>query len=146
MTTVEIRPSILLAGDAMTPSPVTVSTEDSVLRAWALMTRHGVRHLLVIDRDLCLGVVDDRTIFAQWPSGPGLLRQKPVAAVMRVIIAGVRVDTELRHVAAIMLRECLDAVPVVDETGGAIGIITSSDILRALATSPGGHDDVRRGA
>ena len=144
MTAIDTHRLVLVAGDAMTTPALGIAPDASVATAWTLMTRHGVRHLLVLDQQHCLGMVDDRTVFALWPLGPARLRRKPVADVMHAAVTCVRTDTELRDVAAAMIRECAGALPVVDDDGRPIGIVTCSDVVAAVALSAGGHDDVRR--
>lgn len=141
MTSTATRPSVALAGDVMSAPPLTVRPETSVWAAWTLMTHHGVRHLLVTEHGRCLGVLDDRSIFAQWPLGPAALHRKPVALVMCTPAWCVRTDSELRGVAAVMLRAGAEAVPVVDENGLTVGVITCSDILAVVARPADGTVD-----
>ena len=123
----------LSAGDVMSTPPITVRPGASVWSAWTLMVHHGVRHLLVTDAGRCVGVLDDRTIFAQWPLGPAALHRKTVAAVMRGAVSCVPATSELRWVADVMVREGVDAVPVVDDDGMTVGVVAYTDVLAALA-------------
>lgn len=133
MTDTALRTPTACAGELMSAPPFAVRTEASVWAAWTLMVHHGVRHLLVTDNGRCVGVVDDRTIFAQWPLGPAALRGKPVAAVMHAPVACVSVHSELGRVAEVMVCDGVDAVPVVGDDGVAIGVISYRDVLRAVA-------------
>ncbi|MDQ1686601.1 MAG: hypothetical protein QOC82_3338 [Frankiaceae bacterium] len=135
MTVTLAPPRLPLAGEVMSGPPLSVGPDAPVWAAWDLMTRHGVRHLLVMQAGRCVGVLDDRRVFAQWPLGPGRLRRKPVALLMRTPVFYVRTDSEIGDVARIMLRECVDAVPVVDDDGATVGILTCSDVLAAVALS-----------
>jgi CBS domain-containing protein len=53
--------------------------------------------------------------------------------MMRRRVTSVLPDTELRVVARIMNEDRLDAVPVVDEGGRVVGIVTAGDIAGAVA-------------
>jgi CBS domain-containing protein len=125
--------SVVLAADVMSAPPVGVRPEASVWAAWTLMAYHGVRHLMVTDNGRCVGVLDDRTVFAQWPLGPAALHRKPVAAVMHTPVSCVSATSELRRVAEVMVCEGVDAVPVVNDGGVTVGIVTCSDIIAAVA-------------
>jgi CBS domain-containing protein len=48
--------------DVMTEAPVTVTPEDTIRRAEALMSEHGIRQLPVVQGRALVGVVTDRDI------------------------------------------------------------------------------------
>jgi len=133
MTASAVRASPVLAGEVMSAPPLAVRPEASVWSAWTLMAHRGVRHLLVTANGRCVGVLDDRTIFAQWPLGPAALHRKEVAAVMCAAVSSVPASSELRRAALVMMREGVDAVPVVDDDGITVGVVTYTDILAAVA-------------
>jgi CBS domain-containing protein len=133
--TTEVSAVRRTAGAIMSAPAVCVTPETSIWSASALMTVQGTRHLLVADQGRCVGAVDDRTIFAQWPRGPGALRRVPIRSIMRTRITCVFADATVPEVAAAMLSDGVDAVPVVADDGALLGIITSSDVLAAVADS-----------
>ncbi len=135
MTATAVRPSLVVAGEVMSTPPLAVRSDASVWSAWTLMVHRGVRHLLVVENGHCVGVLDDRTIFAQWPLGPAALHRRSVAAVMCAAVSCVPATSELRAVAEVMVREGVDAVPVVDDDGMTVGVVTCTDILAAVARS-----------
>lgn len=135
MTTTAVRPSLLVAADVMSTPALAVRSDASVWSAWTLMAHRGVRHLLVIENGHCVGVLDDRTIFAQWPLGPAALHRRSVAAVMCAAVSCVPATSDLRVVAGVMVREGVDAVPVVDDDGMTVGVVTCTDVLAAVARS-----------
>lgn len=97
--------------------------------------RSGLRHLVVAADDSCLGVIDDRTVFAEWPMGPLALRRRTVRELLRPCTSCVLPDTELQVVAQAMVDDVVDAVPVVDVDGQLIGIVTATDLTRAVAAA-----------
>lgn len=133
MNLVVTRTRPVVASDVMSAPAVTVAPTTSVWAAWSLMLRTGVRHLLVAAGERCLGVVDDRAVFAEWPMGPLALRRRDVRQLARAYTTCVLPDTELRVVAEVMVDNAIDAVPVVTVDGRLIGIVTGSDIARAVA-------------
>lgn len=146
MTRTALRSSSLSVGDVMSMRPICVRPDASVWSAWTLMVLHGVRHLLVVADGRCVGLLDDRTIFAQWPLGPAALHRKTVATVMRAAVTCVPASSDLRHAADVMLRDGVDVVPIVDDDGVTVGVVTYTDILAAVARFDGEADPVRSGA
>jgi len=121
--------------DVMSPHLVTVAPDEQVLAAAVRMSRAGVRHLPVVDvDDRCLGVVDLPTVAMAWPAGPDTHGHRTV----RSVLAGrrtplVRAEATLPHAARLMTASGLDALPVVDRDEHLAGIVTSWDLVRALA-------------
>jgi len=122
----------LLARDVMSSPPVSVGPDASIWAAWSVVMSTGLRHLIVAVDGRVLGVVDDRNVLAEWPMGPLAVRRRHVRELMRSSIACVPPDTDVRTVAALMIRDAIDAVPVVDENGSALGIVTGSDLAVAV--------------
>jgi CBS-domain-containing membrane protein len=123
----------VLAREVMTAPVVTVSERDSLWAAWTMLHGYGLRHVVVVRGNRCVGVLDDRQIALQWPLGA--LQGHPVTAgeVMRPRVRSVQADTPVSVVARIMLEECTDAVPVVSDRGEIHGLVTVSDLLALLA-------------
>ena len=80
-----------------------------------------------------VGLIDDRTLFAQWPSGPLALRRTRLSEAIRSRASCVLEGADLRRVAEVMLIDAADAVPIVDDTGTVLGIVTTSDLVAAVA-------------
>lgn len=97
------------------------------------MVEHGIRHLVVVSDGRCLGVLDDREVFAQWPMGPLALRRQRITEMIRRRTTCVLPGTELRDVARIMNEDRIDAVPVVDDAGRVVGVVTAGDVAAAVA-------------
>lgn len=121
------------AGMIMSTPVLTVGPDASPWSAWSAMMESGVRHLVVIAGGRCVGVLEDRELFAQWPVGPLALRRQRIAGMIQPRTTCVLAAAEVREVALVMTEEGVDAVPVVDETGRLIGVVTGSDVARAVA-------------
>ena len=133
MTVLSAPVRVVVAGDVMSAPTVSIRPTTTVWAAWSLMLRTGLRHLVVSTPEGCVGVIDDRTVFAEWPMGPLALRRRTVRELVRPRTTCVLPDTDLRRVAQVMVDEAIDAVPVVDPDGRLVGIVTGSDIARAVA-------------
>jgi CBS domain-containing protein len=126
---------VVVAGAVMSAPTVSVRPSTTVWAAWSLMLQSGLRHLVVATADGCVGVIDDRSVFAEWPMGPLALRRRTVSELVRPRTTCVLPDTDLRLVAQVMVDEAVDSVPVVAPDGRLVGIVTGSDIARAVAAS-----------
>lgn len=133
-TTTGVDITTLTAGDVMSAPVMTITPTASLWEAWRLMMGSGLRHLVVAYEDDVMGVIDDRAVFAQWPMGPLALRRTHVGDVMRPRTSCVLAGVDARIVAEVMIADATDAVPVVDEFGQVIGIVTASDLTCAVAT------------
>lgn len=135
MTTIAApaRSTSVRARDVMSTPVLTVSPTTTVWDAWRLMMESALRHLVVTEGGRCVGIVDDRSVFAQWPMGPLALRRGHVGSIMRRAGRGVVGETPLHTVAELMIAEGVDAVPVVTERGSLVGIVTTTDLTAAVA-------------
>ncbi len=67
----------------------------------------------------------------------------PIAAVeaaMTRVLYAVRPTDPVTAAIGLMVRESIHRVLVVSDTGGLVGIVTSMDVLRAIASRSGGDD------
>ncbi len=65
MMTLDNNPSVI--GDIMTPNPITVDSDSPISKAAKLMSKHKVRHLIVIEMGEPIGVVSLRDILKVEP-------------------------------------------------------------------------------
>lgn len=128
--------------DLMTADPATIDVEATLLDAWALMDRGRFRHLPVVDGDELVGVISERDVlrtggFAH-PDGPedvlARLGTQGVREVMAAYPETVEADTPIAGAATTMLDNQFGCLPVV-EGSRVVGILTSSDFLRAVVAS-----------
>ena len=111
----------------MTPSPVCVDPRENLAKAGALMAAGGFRQLPVVDNGNLIGIVTDRDLRPH----VGYLESTLVDAAMTScpVVIG---PSDLVEVAAkLMIQHKIGAIPVV-EHGRTIGILSTSDLLRAL--------------
>jgi CBS-domain-containing membrane protein len=125
----------LTASDVMTRVLVTVKPDESPLMAWELMRRAGVHHLPVVDASSrVLGVLAREDVSAHWSGGPA----EQSSVEVRQLLGGRRCphvspDRPLSVVAATMVDSCVDVVPVIGSLGTLEGLVTATDVLRAVA-------------
>ena len=106
-------------------SPVhTVAPSATAGDAFALLRRHRIRHLPVVERDRVVGVVTDRDLLGAEPEGP-------VSAIMSRPVVTVGPRTPIDRAARLLFDRRIGCLPVVDE-GRLIGILTQTDAVAAL--------------
>ncbi|RBQ19382.1 CBS domain-containing protein [Spongiactinospora rosea] len=133
----------LTAVQVMSRALVIVRPEESPLMAWEVMRRAGIHHLPVVnEHGLLLGILTKEDLAASWPGGPEAQSRTPLRRLLPGRrIPHVRQDASLPHVAAVMRDAGCDAVPVMAADGSFIGMITTVDVLDAMAgrTRPAGE-------
>jgi acetoin utilization protein AcuB len=124
-----MRLSDMVAG-WMSEHLVTTEPGASATEAIDLMLQHGIRHLPVMDGPRLVGFLSDRDVRG-WPAG------KVVAMLMtRGPIISIDPAATLGEAATKMIERRINALPVIDQDGALVGIITSYDLLHALAGFP----------
>jgi acetoin utilization protein AcuB len=113
--------------ERMTSSPSVVRLGDSLTAARVIMQAEGLRHLPVIERKRVLGVVTDRDLRQHAAERNDTL----VETVMTADPVTVSPEATIEEAASLMLVRRIGCLPVVEQ-GGLVGIITTTDMLRAL--------------
>jgi CBS domain-containing protein len=118
--------------DVMSKPVLTVEVDESLWDAWQLLFVSGLRHLVVIDKDFtCVGVLSDRNILADLPATMEHLGNRFVREILaRVPAVTINPGAQPHEAARIMSEHAIEAVPVTDEHGRVVGIITESDVVR----------------
>lgn len=113
----------------MSREVTSVKLGDSIRRAFLDMHVAGVRHLPVVDgTNRVVGIVSSRDLVPAITSGDVTL-----TSVEQVMTRGVRTarrSTPAHEAAAIMLAEKIGSLPIVDDEGRLLGIVTESDFLQ----------------
>ena len=128
----------LLAQDLMT-SPVTWLPSDSTLmEAWTVMKRTGIHHLPVTSvHGTLVGIISNHDLLPyahelDSVNSPGSSAGHKLARVMSSRVLSATPTTEIREIALVMLDEHVSAIPILDSSRHLVGILTTSDILRAI--------------
>jgi acetoin utilization protein AcuB len=124
----------------MTRNPITVTPNDSLRRAIALMKEGKFRRLPVLENEQLVGIVTDRDIRLA-ANSPVILRERwqdeflldhvKVDACMTPDPITVSPDTNVEEAARLMRALKVGGLPVVKE-GRLVGIVTETDILNHL--------------
>jgi CBS-domain-containing membrane protein len=120
---------------------VSMGAEDRLDLVEDVMRLGRIRHMPVLDGEKLVGILSQRDLLAASLSraldfDPAqrrtFLRSVAVAEVMVRDPITVRPDTPLHEAARIMVRHKVGCLPVVDEAGSPVGIVTDTDLLRGV--------------
>ncbi|MBL8154056.1 MAG: CBS domain-containing protein [Anaerolineae bacterium] len=125
----------------MTSPVLTISPTASISNAHQMMKENGVRRLPVVDHDRLVGIItigdvreaspSDATTLSIWELNY-LWAQLTVEKIMTRHPYTIEADNSILDAAQIMLDKKISGLPVVDEDGKLIGMITESDVFRML--------------
>ena len=118
-----------LARRIMSSPVLYVERDKSIQHTKALLDGYTVNTLLVLDRGCPLGYITRQIVQRAIYHG---LEDESVSEYMLTDIRSVSLDTAFSEVEMLMIQRPQKIVPVVDEDGLAIGVITKNDILKVL--------------
>ena len=130
------------ASDWMHTPAITLNLNAPVSEALALMREHQVRRLpIVLDTGELCGIItegDIRGTYILQVAGldplviADALKQLKVYEVIGERLIAVMPESSLRDAAQLMIEHKIGGLPVVDNSGDVVGIITEIDIFRAF--------------
>ncbi len=129
----------------MSGTVITIPDTSTVLEAWQILARHGVGQAPVLNHDATLvGLLSRADLLRPerlpMPESSALVWRamlaQSVSDIMSTPVPSVAPDTDIRRVARVLLETGLPGLPVVDDQGHVIGLVSRSDILRAVVTDP----------
>lgn len=134
--------TVLLVQDFMSRGALTLSSDASAFEALRLCHDQRIRHIPILEDGRLAGIVSDRDIRDRSPSlgdpeRVRRLKEMRMEDVMTRKVATTHPQDTVVHAAREMYERRINALPVVDEEK-LVGMITSSDVMRALVTLSGG--------
>ena len=119
----------MLVSDAMTAQVVTAKPTDTIKRVATIMKEVDTGVAPVIDDGKVVGMITDRDIVLRVVAEGGDLNG-PVSAVMTDDVQTCREDDNLADAAAIMGSHQLRRLPVLNDAGRLVGILSLGDIAQ----------------
>lgn len=127
------------AENVMIFDPITISLNATVAEAISLMTEYGIGGIPVIDDNGILkGIVTNRDLRFEHNN------KKKITEVMTTDLITTNHQTDLEAAARILRKHKIEKLPMVDETGKLIGLITYKDITKAKDRPNSCKDDKGR--
>ncbi len=126
------RRRIILA-KALMQSPVyTITSDMTISDAWKIVVEKRYRHLPIINTEKQLiGLLSDRDLLRYFADSDNDI-SVPVSKIMHTDILTAEPEVKIRDVARVLIEERIGCMPIVNHKNELEGIITRSDILRAL--------------
>ena len=141
----------MLVRSRMTEEVQAVTPQHTIADALALTRAHRIRHLPVVENDSVVGIVTERDLRLAAPpvwavNGEEVrevLSSKKVGDVMGTRVITVAPETPIEEAAKLLYENRIGCVPVLDNDR-LVGILTESDLLRALVELFGAHHPFAR--
>lgn len=138
----------MLVRETMTPDPIVVHPDTSFGDAMELLRAKRIRRLPVVDdKGALVGIVVEKDLLKAAPSPattlsvyeiPYLLSKLKIKDIMTKRVITVEEDWPLEEAARVMVEHKIGCLPVV-RGNKVIGIITETDIFRAMTLALGGE-------
>jgi CBS domain-containing protein len=124
---------MISVADFMTKDLVTVREADDLALAESLLRLGGIRHLPVVRERKLVGILTQRDVLRSGSSGKPSARELAVSEVMTKDPTSVRPALGLAQAARIMLERKFGCLPVCEDDGTLVGIVTEADFVRFAA-------------
>lgn len=143
----------MLVRERMTANPVSVHPDTSFGDAMDLLRAKKIRRLPVVDdKGALVGIVVEKDLLKAGPSAattlsiyeiPALLSRLKIKDIMTKRVITVTEDWPLEEAARVMVEHKIGSLPIV-RGNQLVGIITETDIFRAMALALGGEPQCLR--
>jgi acetoin utilization protein AcuB len=130
----------------MTSDVLTVDEDTSMMKASQIMKENNIRRLPVMRKGKLVGVVTDRDIKEASPSKATtldvhelyyLLSELKLKDIMSKGLVTIGPEETVEKAAVKMLEHRISGLPVVNDRGKVVGIITQGDIFKVLVSLTG---------
>jgi acetoin utilization protein AcuB len=135
-----MSPTKRTVADWMTPNPITIQEDASIIEAIHQLKERNIRRLPVMRGESLVGLVTEKMLLGYLPTKATaldqwevhyLLSKTPVKAAMNSKPHMVRAETPLAEAARLLHDRKLNGVIVVDARGGLVGLLTTTNVLEA---------------
>jgi acetoin utilization protein AcuB len=136
----------MLIRNFMTKNVITIEAEESMPKAIQLLKQHKINMMPVTHQGKLVGVITDRDLKQASPSEATdlethelkyLLNKITMKDIMTRQVITVPPDYTIEEAAEILMNHDISGAPVVNEQGQMEGIITSTDLYKALIALSG---------
>ena len=131
----------------MTDDVITIDEDTHMMKASIIMKEKKIRSLPIVDKKQKLvGIVTDRDLRDASPSKATtldvyelnyMISTIKIKDIMTINIVFVRPDETVEFAAILMLENKISSLPVINDKGSLIGIITQTDIFKVLINITG---------
>jgi CBS domain-containing protein len=115
-------------GDVMTPNPSTISRSASILDAAQLMRGNNIGDVIVLEDDRLFGILTDRDIVVRGLAERLDPETIPVSEICSRDLTTIEPTTSIEQAERLMREKAIRRLPVVDESGHVMGIVSIGDV------------------
>lgn len=114
--------------EIMSSPVISIDHEALVGEALKIFSEKGIHHLVLTSEDQVKGLISDRDV--SWVEKLELNEHAMAGQFMSSMVLVCHEETPLDHLAKVMVREGVSAIPVVNSFQQLTGIVTHHDLLR----------------
>ena len=125
----------------MTPNVITVNEKQTLREGSKFMYQHNIGGLIVLmdtsnnetaEIDKPIGIITERDIARLVAFSSNLSTDTAISEVMSKPLITINQNSSIKEVTDLMQQNDIRRIPIVDNKGKLVGIITAKDILRSL--------------
>jgi acetoin utilization protein AcuB len=125
----------------MTRSPITIEADTPFAEAQLILKENKIRHLPVMKRGRLIGVISDRDLKEAAPSEATtldalemnyLVHKMKVRRLIKRQPFTIKPTSTVEEAALLMRDQKIGCLPVLDDIGALVGILTTADLLAIL--------------
>ena len=125
----------------MTPNVITVNEKQTLREGSKFMYQHNIGGLIVLmdtsnneteEIDKPIGIITERDIARLVAFSSNLSTDTAISEVMSKPLITINQNSSIKEVTDLMQQNNIRRLPIVDDKGKLVGIITAKDILRSL--------------
>jgi CBS domain-containing protein len=114
--------------DVMTPNPSAISRSASILDAAQLMRGNNIGDVIVLEDDRLFGILTDRDIVVRGLAERLDPETIPVGEICSRDLTTIEPTASVEQAVRLMREKAIRRLPVVDESGDVMGIISIGDV------------------
>jgi acetoin utilization protein AcuB len=132
---------LVYAHEIMSEPVLSIGGDSPLHNAWGIFQKEGIRHLPVLnERQQILGILSDRDVLRHLLVGKEnrivLDSDKTAAQGIRRQVVCAHANSEIRHLALAMVESHVGCIPILEDEGRLIGLVTRGDILKGFIEHP----------
>jgi CBS domain-containing protein len=107
----------------------TIEKEDTVKKAAKIMAENRIGSLVVISGKKIIGIMTERDLLIKITAQGKSSDRVSIGEIMTSRVLTIWPDASLDDAVYLMIEHKIKKLPVVDETGELVGIVTATDVI-----------------
>jgi CBS domain-containing protein len=132
-----LRKLDLKVREIMSPNPLTIPADATVVQAAKAMEKHDSSCVFVKSKGKIVGIITERDITRRVVGKGASPKTTKVKSVMTSRIVVTPPEASIEEALKVMTANKVRRLPVVDEKGDMVGLVGAADVAKALAEKAG---------